>query len=145
MGSLAGLLDLDVNICGKGFSFRSGLQLRSQPEIWSCKCKFFCVYRPYEISISKEMNNDNDINLHLHDQMSGWLRYCWAYVYLGQVKLVGFKATTQDSFGSVLQRIATLDISLLFITFSPNVRQCMFVRFHRIIKLTKGVKCVKYS
>ena len=25
--------------------------------------------------ISKEMNNDNDLNLHLHDQMSGWLRY----------------------------------------------------------------------
>ena len=23
------------------------------------------------------MNNDNDLNLHLHDQMSGWLRYCW--------------------------------------------------------------------
>ena len=22
------------------------------------------------------MNNDNDLNLHLHDQMSGWLRYC---------------------------------------------------------------------
>ena len=24
----------------------------------------------------KEMNNDNHLNLHLHDQMSGWLRYC---------------------------------------------------------------------
>ena len=32
------------------------------------------VYRPYKESISKEMNND-DLNLHLHDQMSGWLRY----------------------------------------------------------------------
>ena len=21
------------------------------------------------------MNNDNDLNLHLHDQMSGWLRH----------------------------------------------------------------------
>ena len=21
------------------------------------------------------MNNDNDLNLHFHDQMSGWLRY----------------------------------------------------------------------
>ena len=50
-------------------------QWRSQPHIWSCKCKFFCVYRPYKESISKEMNNDNGINLHLHDQMSGWLRY----------------------------------------------------------------------
>ena len=47
----------------------------SQPVIWSCKCKFFCIYRPYKESISKEMNNDNDLNLHLHDQMSGWLRY----------------------------------------------------------------------
>ena len=37
--------------------------------IWSC------VYRPYKESISKEMNNDNDLNLHLHYQMSGWLRY----------------------------------------------------------------------
>ena len=22
------------------------------------------------------MNNDNHLNLHLHDQISGWLRYC---------------------------------------------------------------------
>ena len=27
------------------------------------------------------MNHDNDLNLHLHDQMSGWLRYC---TWLGQ-------------------------------------------------------------
>ena len=39
------------------------------------KCKFFCVYRPYKESISTETNNNNDLNLHLHDQMSGWLRY----------------------------------------------------------------------
>ena len=32
---------------------------------------FFCVYRPYKESISKEMNNDNALNLHLHDQMMG--------------------------------------------------------------------------
>ena len=32
---------------------------------------FFCVCRPYKESISKEMKNDNDLNLHLHDQMSG--------------------------------------------------------------------------
>ena len=52
-------------------------QWRSQPDdIWSCKCKFFCVYRPHKEPISKEMNNDNHLNLHLHDQMSGWLRYC---------------------------------------------------------------------
>ena len=50
-------------------------QWRSQPDNWSCKCKFLCVYRPYKESISKERNNDNDLNLHLHDQMSGWLRY----------------------------------------------------------------------
>ena len=51
-------------------------QWRSQPDIWSCKCKFFFVYRPYKESFSKEMNNNNDLNLRLHDQMSGWLR-CW--------------------------------------------------------------------
>ena len=45
-------------------------QWRSQPDNWSCKCKFFCVYRPYKEPISKEMNNDNHLNLHLHDQMS---------------------------------------------------------------------------
>ena len=38
-------------------------QWRSQPDIWSCKCKSFCVYRPYKESISKEMNNDG-LKLH---------------------------------------------------------------------------------
>ena len=52
------------------------IQWRGQPDIWSCKCKFFCVYRPYKEPISEEMNNDNHLNLHFHDQMSGWLRYC---------------------------------------------------------------------
>ena len=51
-------------------------QWRSQPDIWSCKCKFFYVYGPYEESISKEMNNDNDLNLHSMTKLSGWLRYC---------------------------------------------------------------------
>ena len=46
-------------------------QWRSQPDMWSCKCKFFCVYRPYKESVSKEMNNDNNLNLHLHDQIVG--------------------------------------------------------------------------
>ena len=63
---------------------RSALeQWRSQPDIWSCKCQFFCVYRPYKEPISKEMNNDNHLNLHLHDQMSGWLRYCFGGDRLG--------------------------------------------------------------
>ena len=51
-------------------------QWRSQPDIWSCKCKFFCVYRPYKESISKEMNNDNnDLNLHDITKLSGCLCY----------------------------------------------------------------------
>ena len=50
-------------------------QWRSQPEIWSCKCEFFSVYRPYRESISKEMNNENDLNLHSMTKFSGWLRY----------------------------------------------------------------------
>ena len=45
-----------------------------EPDIWPCKCKFFCIYRPYKESISKEMNND-DFNLHWHDQMLGWRRF----------------------------------------------------------------------
>ena len=32
-------------------------------------CKFLCVCRPYKEAISKEINNDNDLNLHLHDQI----------------------------------------------------------------------------
>ena len=36
--------------------------------------KFFCVYRPYKESISKEMN-DIDLNLHNMTKLSGWLRY----------------------------------------------------------------------
>ena len=32
------------------------------------------VYRPYKKSISKEMNNDNHLNL----QMSSWLHYCYS-------------------------------------------------------------------
>ena len=35
-------------------------QWRRQSDIWSCKCKFFCVKRPYKKPISKEMNNDNN-------------------------------------------------------------------------------------
>ena len=34
----------------------------------------FWVYRPYKESISKEMNNDNDLNLHSMTKLSGWLR-----------------------------------------------------------------------
>ena len=34
-------------------------QWRRQFDIWSCKCKFFFVYRPYTELISKEMNNDD--------------------------------------------------------------------------------------
>ena len=44
--------------------------------------KFFCVYKPYKESISKEMNANNNLNLHLHDQMSGWLRYCIGCMYV---------------------------------------------------------------
>ena len=29
-----------------------------------------------EESISKEMNNDSDLNLHRITKLSGWLRYC---------------------------------------------------------------------
>ena len=42
------------------------------------KCKFFCVYRTYNESISKEMNNDNDSNLHSWTKLSGWF---WRYRY----------------------------------------------------------------
>ena len=54
---------------------RTAMFVTGEAGRWSGKCKFFCVYRPYKESFSKEMNNDNDLNLHLHDQLvSGWLR-----------------------------------------------------------------------
>ena len=34
-----------------------------------------CVYRSYKESISKDMNNDCDFNLHSMTKFSGWLRY----------------------------------------------------------------------
>ncbi len=34
-------------------------------------CKYFCVNRPRKQSISKEMNNDNDLKFALHDQIVG--------------------------------------------------------------------------
>ena len=37
-------------------------QIVAKPDIWSCK--FFCVYRLYKESISKEQNTDNDLHLY---------------------------------------------------------------------------------
>ena len=48
----------------------------ASPTIWSCYANFSVCYRPYKESISKEMNNDNDLNLHSMTKLSGWLRYC---------------------------------------------------------------------
>ena len=50
-------------------------QWQSQPDNFVMLCKFLCVYRPYKQSISKEINNDNDLNLHSMTKLSGWLRY----------------------------------------------------------------------
>ena len=55
---------------------RSG---EASPTILVMQCKFFCVYRPYKESISKEKINDNDLNLHSMTKLSGWLRY-WTAV-----------------------------------------------------------------
>ena len=49
--------------------------------------QIFLCFRPYKESISEEMNNDNDLNLHLHDQMSGWLRYWLCHVLQSLPKL----------------------------------------------------------
>ena len=47
----------------------------ASPTFGHANANFFCVYKPYKESISKKMNNDNDLNLHLNDLMSGWLGY----------------------------------------------------------------------
>ena len=38
--------------------------------------QIFSVHKPYNESISREMNNDNDLNLQSMTKLSGWLRYC---------------------------------------------------------------------
>ena len=35
------------------------------------------------------MNNDNDLNLHLHDQMSGWLRHCYRQYTTTSIRFLG--------------------------------------------------------
>ena len=57
------------------FLFVGVISGEASPTFGHANANFFGVYRPYKESISKEMNNDNDSNLHLHDQMSGWLRH----------------------------------------------------------------------
>ena len=67
---------LNYGLMSWGNTYTSSLNSgEDSPTFWSCKCKFFCVYRPYKEPIFKEMNNDNHLNFYLHDQMSGWLRY----------------------------------------------------------------------
>ena len=34
------------------------------------------------------MNNDNDLNLRLYDQMSGWLRYWLLHVHFGKIHVI---------------------------------------------------------
>ena len=46
----------------------------ASPKIWSCYANF-SVFMDYKRSISKEMNNDNDLNLHSMTKLSGLLRY----------------------------------------------------------------------
>ena len=66
-----------------------------QPDICSCKCKFFCVYKPYKELIPKEMNTDNNLNLHSMAKLSGWLRYCLPfYIYCLKTRTV-FEAFLQ--------------------------------------------------
>ena len=45
----------------------------AKPAFGHANANFSVFIKPYKESISKEMNND--LNFHLHDQMSGWLRY----------------------------------------------------------------------
>ena len=50
-----------------------------EPTFGHANAKFCVLIRKifgvYKESISKEMNDDNDLNLHLNDQMSDRLRY----------------------------------------------------------------------
>ena len=63
-------------------------QWRSQPVNLVMLCKFFCVYRPYKESISKEMNND--LNLHSMTKLSGWLRHCIQSASSARLKQLNF-------------------------------------------------------
>ena len=50
---------------------------KASPTFGHANANFSTFLAPKKESISEEMNSDNDLNLHLHDQISNWLRYCW--------------------------------------------------------------------
>ena len=71
LGQIFNLLKLSrVKIARVAATFRvtNHDHSRSKPDIWSCKCKIFCVYCIYRIGnqFLKKINNDY-----------GWLR-CWS-------------------------------------------------------------------
>ena len=53
----------------------------ASPTFDHANANFFLFAGPYKELISTEMNNENELNLHLHDQMSGWLRY-WDFLFV---------------------------------------------------------------
>ena len=66
-----------VSSVGAGFSGEA------TPTIQSCYANF-SVFMDYKReSISKEMNNDNDLNLHRMTKLSSWLRYWWVFFGVG--------------------------------------------------------------
>ena len=77
-------LELQVLNLKSVLDYRSA-QWRSQPDIWSCKCTFFSVYRAYKESISKEIHYDV-LNLHSMAKLSGWLRYWQCFIYIWSLK-----------------------------------------------------------
>ena len=75
-------LCFEIYLCGYALDSHAGDKITSQrcfltlatPTFDRTNANFFCVYIPYRESISKEMNNDNDLNLHSMTKLSGWLR-----------------------------------------------------------------------
>ena len=55
-GELKNIRCFDINVVM--------ISREASPTFGHANCKFFSVYIPYKESISKEMNNDNDLNLH---------------------------------------------------------------------------------
>ena len=57
--------------CHRAFDLEWGKSVAKPARHLACKCKFFVFIDRYKVLISKEMKNDNDLNLHSMTKLSG--------------------------------------------------------------------------
>ena len=62
------------------YSFYVSDSGEASPTIWSCYANFSVFIDRIRNQFLKEMNNDNDLNLHSMTKLSGWLRHWFKIV-----------------------------------------------------------------